>query len=223
MKTRYDPDRHHRRSIRLPGYDYTQPGAYFVTICTHQQEPLFGNVVNGAMVLNEYGQIVEEEWRNTTQLRPYVTLDAHVVMPNHFHGIIWIACDNTGRGTARRGTTRRAPTAEQFGKPVAGSLPTIVRAFKSAVTKRINELRGTPGAPVWQRNYYEHIVRTERTLDAIRQYVTGNPARWALDRYNPTATDRDPHAADLWRLLQEDAAMVGAQRAAPLRRPRKEG
>jgi putative transposase len=223
MTTRCDPDRYHRRSIRLSGYDYTQPGAYFVTICTHRQEPLFGAVVDGEMVLNKYGQIVDEEWCNTAKLRPYVKLDVHVVMPNHFHGILWIEHDDTGgRGTAHgRGMARHAPTRE-FGKPVAGSLPTIVRAFKSAVTKQVNQIRRTPGIPVWQRNYWEHVVRTERALDAIRRYIADNPARWSLDRYNPAAADRDPRVADLWRLLREDAAAAGAQRAAPLRLPRKE-
>jgi putative transposase len=209
----YDSNRHHRRSIRLPGWDYTQAGAYFVTLCTFQAECLFGQVVNGAIALNEYGQIVEEEWNNTGQLRPYVTLDTHVVMPNHFHAIIWIAEDDAGRGTpkasivtARRAPTmaRRAPTQRQFGQPLARSLPTIIGAFKSAVTRRINQQRGTPGDQVWQRNYYEHIVRSERALDAIQRYIVDNPARWELDRYNAGATGPDPQAAALWQLLQMD-------------------
>jgi putative transposase len=139
-----------KRSIRLKGYDYAQPGAYFVTICTYRQGCLFGEVSEGEMALNEFGKVVEEEWYTTAQLRPYVELDAHVIMPNHFHGVLLIVGD--GRGTARR-----APTCERFGKPVAGSLPTVVGAFKAAVTRRINRMRDTPGAPVWQRNYLDNV------------------------------------------------------------------
>ena len=175
--------RHRRRSIRLKAYDYTQPGAYFVTLCTHRHVPLFSRVVDGDMVLTPFGEIVREEWFKTACVRPYGVLheDEFVVMPNHIHGILWIV--DVG---ARR---RRAPTThEQFGHPVSGSLPTIIRAFKSAATRRINALRGTPGARVWQRNYYEHIIRNERALDAIRRYIVYNPARWCLDRYNPHAS-----------------------------------
>ncbi len=175
---RFDSDRHHRRSIRLKGYDYAQAGAYFVTICTQDRECLFGDIVEGTMWLNDAGQMVEDEWSRTSAVRPNVQLDAFVVMPNHIHGIICIADD--GRGTARR-----APTVERFGHPVRGSLPTIVRAFKSATTKHVNEMRQTPGVPVWQRNYYEHVIRDEYELDHIREYIVGNPARWEEDVNNP--------------------------------------
>jgi REP element-mobilizing transposase RayT len=101
-------------------------------------------------------------------------LDAFIVMPNHIHGII-----------IRRGRARRAPTVERFGKPVAGSLPTLVGAYKSAVTRGINTLRKTHGEAVWQENYYEHIVRSEAELNRIREYIATNPMRWGSDRYNP--------------------------------------
>jgi REP element-mobilizing transposase RayT len=178
----YDPKIHHRRSIRLKGYDYTSPGAYFVTVCVEDGECMFGDVINGEMELNVYGQIVREEWLRTVELRTNVELDALVVMPNHVHGIIMIVDDGVGRGTARR-----APTTEQFGRPVSGSLPTIVRAFKSGATKRINEHRATPGATVWQRNYYEHIIRNDADLDRLREYIATNPARWELDQLHPDA------------------------------------
>lgn len=113
-------------------------------------------------------------------------LDAFVVMPNHVHGIIALA-DHDGRGTSQRG-----PTIERFGKPTSDSIPTILRLFKSATTKRINEMRDTPGLPVWQRNYYEHIIRNESSLDRIRQYIFDNPARWAIDRENPQAVAPEP-------------------------------
>jgi REP element-mobilizing transposase RayT len=169
---KHDPDRHHRQSTRLKGYDYAQPGAYFVTVCTRDRECLLGDIVDGEMRLNEYGMAVREEWLRTAQLRETVELDACTIMPNHVHGIVVI--------TNGRGTARRAPT-ERFGKPVADSIPTIMRAFKSASTKHINVIRRTPGTPVWQRNYYEHVVRDDEELKAIRQYILSNPANWTTD------------------------------------------
>ncbi len=208
----YDPARHHRRSIRLRGYDYTQPGAYFVTLCTHDRAHLFGDVVDGIMVLNPYGEIVRDEWFKTAEIRPYVRLDEteFVVMPNHVHGIIWIVDDDDVVGARRRRAPkwRRAPTSgpgvtlERFGAPVSGSIPTIVRAFKSAATKRINALRGTPGAPVWQRKYHEHIIHTEDDVNQIRQYIANNPLPWELDRENPGTSGRSagsPLPEDIWR------------------------
>lgn len=180
---KYDPNIHLRRSIRLKGYDYSRAGAYFVTICVQNRACLFGDIVDGEMVLNPSGQIVADEWIKTAEIRNEIELDEWVVMPNHFHGIVWI---RHGGGTTGdcRGTARRAPTVEQFGKPVAGSLPTIVRAFKSAVTKRINQTRKTPGMTLWQRNYWEHIVRNDHELNRIRQYIINNPANWQYDREN---------------------------------------
>ena len=130
------------------------------------------------MVANQMGRIVEEEWLNTPILRPYVSLDTFVIMPNHFHGIIEIIA-------ADRGRARRAQTVERFGKPVSGSLATVIRSFKSATTKRINEIRDTPGQPCWQRNYYEHIIRSEEELTRARTYIIMNPLSWHLDRENP--------------------------------------
>jgi len=166
----YDPRKHHRRSIRLKDYDYTQAGAYFVTICTHRRECVLGDVAAGAMVLSQMGRIVRACWGEIPDHFAHVELDASVVMPDHIHGIIVIV-----EGTACRALNRalnRAPTTESFGKPVPGSLPTIIRSFKSAATRLINQHRGTPGARVWQRNYYEHLIRNERALARIRRYIT---------------------------------------------------
>lgn len=196
----YDPQRHHRRSIRLPGYDYTQAGRYFITIVTHERACLFGEVVNGAMRLNAWGEIVRAEWFQTAVVRPYVVLDPDefVVMPNHVHGIIWIVGDDGGGvGGGCRGAAPLRPYDGDGNPPqrpggvipnnvVAGSLGAIVRAYKSAVAKRINALRGTPGAPVWQRNYHEHIIRNEEEWQRIWRYIQHNPARWEADRENPT-------------------------------------
>lgn len=172
-----------RRSIRLPAYDYAGGGGYFLTICTHARACLLAHVVQADIRLSDFGEIVREEWFRTSTLRSYVTLaeDALVVMPNHLHGVMWIDDDAVG---ARRG---RAPASEAFGSPIPGSLATIVRAFKSVTARRINDLRGTPGEPVWQRNYYEHVIRDDRALRRIRQYIADNPLQWALDPENPHA------------------------------------
>ena len=171
----HDSENHHRRSIRLPGYDYAKSGAYFITICTQNHACLFGNIVNGEMVLTRTGQIVGHEWMRTGEIRDGITLDTWAVMPNHFHAIVCIADDD-------RGTARRAPT-EQFGKPIAGSIPTIVRSFKSAVTKQIHEIHQSRTNVIWQKNYYEHVIRHDDELTRIREYILTNPVRWAEDRY----------------------------------------
>ena len=137
----------HRRSIKLTEYDYSQSNAFFVTICAANRALIFGKVVDGAVIHSEAGEIVTEEWQKTEELRTYLKLDLFVVMPNHFHGILLIEGQ-------KGGTARRAPTKQRFGQPEPDSLPTIIGAFKSAVTKRINILRHAPGAVVWQRNYY---------------------------------------------------------------------
>jgi len=178
--------RPHRRSLRLKGFDYAQAGAYFVTMSARNRQCLFGNILDGQVALTRFGEVVREEWVRTATLRSSVTLDTFVVMPNHFHGIIVVTTDDEAiRG---RGTARRAPTTERYGQPISGSIPTIIRSFKSAVTKRINGMRKTPGSRVWQRNYYEHVLRNERELDRVREYIANNPLRWELDRENPAAT-----------------------------------
>jgi putative transposase len=175
----------HRRSIRVQGYDYSQAGAYFVTICTQNRKCLFGEIADGRMVVNHAGRIVDQCWYDIPSHFPHIALDQYVVMPNHLHGIIVIS---EGRGTACcRGTACRAPTTteEQFGHPVVGSVPTIIRSFKSAATKRINEIRNTPGAKLWQRNFYERIIRNDDELNRIREYIANNPLQWEMDRENP--------------------------------------
>jgi REP-associated tyrosine transposase len=137
-KPKFDPQKHHRKSIRLQGYDSSQAGAYYVTIVTHQRDCLFGEIRNAEMFLNDFGKIADECWRVIPDHFPSVELDAYVIMPNHMHGITVIT---NGRGTTpalRAGASvYRAPTQEQFQKPVAGSIPTVIRTFKAAVTRRI--------------------------------------------------------------------------------------
>ena len=176
--------RKQRRSIRLPQFDYTQAGAYTVTICTQPQAPSFGQIVGETVRLNSYGEVVDQCWRQIPNHNPFVQLDAFVIMPNHLHGILVLAYDTWGRGTACR-----APT-ESFGRPVPGSLPTLIRSFKSAATRGINRLGSTPGRRVWQRGYYERVIRNERELNAVRRYIAANPLQWELDPENPANTGK---------------------------------
>lgn len=179
MRLSHNIKTYHRRSIRLPEYDYTEPGAYFITICAYGRQCVFGEIVGGEMILNKWGEVASGEWIKTEQIRSGVRIDEFVVMPNHLHAILLIdAC---------RGTMHRAPTEtwEQFGKPVSSSVPTIVRSYKASVTRQINRSRQTPWLPVWQRNYYEHIIRSEDGLHLVRQYICENPLRWETDEENP--------------------------------------
>src|SRR3972149_5315710 len=165
-----------RHSVRLASYDYTSPGAYFVTICTKDRKCLFGRILDSRVFLNDLGRIVADEWIKTTLVRPYVELDEYVIMPNHLHGLIILNCG------LRRDTARRVPTKEEFGKPVPSSLPTVIRSFKSAVTKRINILRETAGGRGWQGVYFEHVVRSRADMESLRKYISENSLRWSLDK-----------------------------------------
>ncbi len=176
-KPKFDPQKHHRRSIRLPGYDYSQEGAYYVTIVTYHRDCLFGEIVNEEMMLNDLGKIADECWCAISEHFPNVESGAHVVMPNHVHGIIVI------HNVDGRGTIYRAPTQEQFQKPVAGSLPTIIRTYKAAVSRIIARKHNATG--IWQRNYYEHIIRDEKDLQNKTDYINANPMLWNEDDNNP--------------------------------------
>jgi len=181
----YNSDIHHRRSIRLKGYDYSQSGAYFVTVCTHNRECLLGEITDGEMVLNEFGKIVADEWIKTGEIRDEIELDAWVIMPNHFHGIVMIRRGDRPVAPTPVAPTPVAPTPAALPGPRPKSIGSLMSGFKSAVTKRINEIRKTPGAKLWQRNYYEHIIRNEKSLENIRNYIIHNPAQWEEDENNP--------------------------------------
>jgi len=183
-----------RRSVRLRGFDYAYRGFFFVTICTHNKKPTLGKIINYKAKLSAVGEIVEKCWREIPEHFPNVYLDEWVVMPNHLHGIIVIRFP-LGSEPANEGTACRAPTTvesltqhetvlEEFGKPTAGSLPTIIRSFKAVVTKRANELGEHSNSPVWQRNYFEHVIRNEESLNKIRNYIWENPIHWWADEYN---------------------------------------
>lgn len=171
---KFDSKKHHRHSIRIKEHDYTQPGGYFVTIVTYQRDCLFGNIVNEEMLLSPFGRIADECWRAIPEHFPNVELDAYVIMPNHIHGIIVI--------NNRTGTIYRART-EKFGKPVIGSIPTILRTFKAAVTRRIGHKLNVTS--IWQRNYYEHVIRSHEGWDRIHKYIESNPSTGMEDEENP--------------------------------------
>jgi REP element-mobilizing transposase RayT len=190
----YDPDKHHRRSIRLRGYDYSQSGAYFITICTQDRGCLFGEVVDGEMRLNQFGELVEMTWHNLPHHVDGIVLDAFVVMPNHVHGIIMIVEPSVGTGSAGTGFvgagfvragSEPAPTTDEPPHKKRHGLPEIVRQFKTFSARHINSLRHASGGPVWQRNYYEHVIRNEKSVNSIREYIINNPLQWELDRENP--------------------------------------
>ena len=157
------------------GYDYTSTGAYFITICTHRHTYLFGNIVDGEMQLNDVGKIAVDEWLQTPVIRNEIELDEWVVMPNHLHAIVIIKRTDDRHC---RGDRPVAPTT----RLQPGSIGAMIAGFKSSVTKRINALHRTPGAKVWQRNYWERIIRSEPELNGRRLYIRNNPVRWEMDR-----------------------------------------
>jgi putative transposase len=211
---RFHPERHHRRSIRLKGCDYRQAGAYFVTIGTQDRAFLFGQVLHGEMRLNEPGKMVCDVWNDLPAFYLGVQTDAFIVMPNHIHGIIILvgadprvcpAQPSVGVGpraypdSGPRACPDSGPRAypgqpQEMGQPqrVAPTLglPDVVHRFKTVTTKRyadgVKRLGWEPfRGRLWQRNYYEHIIRNEESLNRIREYILTNPMRWALDRENP--------------------------------------
>ena len=177
---KYNREKHYRRFMCLRGYDYFDPGGYFASICTWQREYLFWEINNGVMRLNEYGRIVEKEWFRTGNIRINVDLDEFVIMPNHLHGILLI---NNRMNALRRGVLQYAP-ARGLRSP-SQTIGAIIRGFKSAATKSINLSRRTPGRPLWQRNYFEHVIKNENELFGIREYIRGNPLQWNMDEDNP--------------------------------------
>lgn len=170
------------KSIRLPGFDYTQPGVYFITICTDLRRLIFGTIIKDEMHLNPAGIIARNCWLTIPEHFSGIQTCTIIVMPNHIHGIITIL------ETTVEARQCRASTTEQFGKPVKGSIPTIIRSYKSIVSREIRRLPGLQGQTIWQRNYYEHVVRTDQELARIHEYILFNPIQWELDSENPENT-----------------------------------
>jgi putative transposase len=171
-------NQHHRRSIRLKEYDYSQPGEYFITICTNNHECIFGNIIHEEMKLSTEGTIAQRCWEEIPKHFSNVQLDEYIIMPNHIHGIIILTEPMVG-------TRHAVSLREQFAKPVIGSVPTVVRSFKSAATKRIHEIRNTPSLPVWQGRFFEHIIRNDNELNNIRDYIQNNVLKWMFENDNP--------------------------------------
>jgi putative transposase len=170
-------DLYHRRSIRLKGYDYSLPGGYFVTALSFHQKPVFGSIKNGLFKANINGNIVRKCWHELDKHYRSINLDAFVVMPNHIHGVIFIE-------DTRVFTRHNAGAGLRPALTILPELSETIRAFKSFSARRINENRKTPGTPVWQRNYYEHIIRNDKELNDIRQYMDANVINWDKDTDN---------------------------------------
>ena len=180
----YNPLIHNRNSIRLQGFDYSSEGAYFLTICTHHRQLLFGNIIDGQMNLNQFGKIVRDEWGKSAVIRKEIEVGAYVSMPNHMHAMVII----------RRGVRPNAPTTpndktkgqNNFSGLQSITIGSLISGFKSTVTKQINLIRNSPGEPVWQRNYWDHIIRNDETYDRIVDYINTKPPTWNQDQlFNP--------------------------------------
>jgi putative transposase len=184
------PQEHSRRSIRLPNHDYSQPGAYFITMVTRGRENLFGEIKDGEMCLNKAGKILWEVWNSLMARYPNVTLGAAAVMPNHFHGVVIInepvrvPVRVIHELPLRVGAIYESPLRERRRM----TLPLVVGYFKMNTAKRINELLYSQGIPVWQRNYYEHIIRDDEDHNRIQFYIESNIDNWAMDDENPVRT-----------------------------------
>jgi putative transposase len=194
---KYNPQYHNRKSIRLKGYDYSQNGAYFVTICTYQRRCFFGEIRDGKMELNQIGKIVAQEWLKSSEIRQEIELDQWVIMPNHLHGIVII--DHEGKinhykegnhnqrinhkdqTINHKGSTPLTPTKSLKYHQKPRSLSSLISGFKSAVTKQINQMRKSCDIPIWQRNYYETIIRDEKAYYNIQEYIMTNPQKWIDD------------------------------------------
>jgi putative transposase len=167
----YDSDRHNRRSMRLAGHDYSSPGFYFVTVCCHDRQHLFGAIKNGSVLLSSAGEIVAEAWLYSAKLRPEFRFDEWVIMPNHFHGIIQIVDAPMERTEVDRAFRMRSR-----------SISSLMTGFKGSTTKHINQWRGLPGCPVWQSRFYDRILRDDQALQQVRQYILDNPKNWKQDQ-----------------------------------------
>ena len=183
-----------RKSIRLPEYDYSRFGYYFVTICTQDRCELFGNIVDGKMVLNEYGKIVKTILLKLPQRYENIELDTHQIMPNHVHVIIAITVTvgmhHDASAIAHHDASAiRRPTQRGDKRAL---LPICIGYLKMNITKMIRNTRAQRDAPqrdapqcVWQRNYWERVIRNNRELNRIRNYIINNPLKWDFDRNNP--------------------------------------
>jgi len=187
-----------RRLRRLRNYDYSQAGGYFITICTYNREYLFGEIINQEMMLNYVGRIVEEWWVELEKKFSSVKLDDYVIMPNHTHGIITIVegeWDDVG-------AIHELPLQDKIERRRM-LIPKMVGYFKMNSAKYVNRVRNTEGTPLWQRNYYEHVVRSEDEWNRIRQYIRNNPLKWQLDRENRMSKNFNLEHDRYWREIYD--------------------
>jgi len=176
-------DKPNRQSIRMPEYDYSQAGAYFVTLCTHERVCHFGEIVQAQMRLSLAGQAAQRAWLRLPEFFHRVKLDEFAVMPNHVHAILWII-DKEGLHSMQGRNEEDAATPEDWHGTESGSLGAIIQNYKSVVSRKIRGLSKNRFGEVWQRNYWERVVRNERELQAFRKYIIDNPAQWELDALN---------------------------------------
>jgi REP element-mobilizing transposase RayT len=176
------------QSSRLQGWDYSQNGAYFITICSHNREHLFGYIEAETMVLSAFGQIVKREWGKSFGIRLELFCDVFVIMPNHLQAIVRIENDNLGfvgvvdtHGRAYLQPQQNQRTGVAYRRPK--SISSFVAGFKSSVTKQINELRQTPKLPVWQARFHDHIIRNDHEYQHIYNYIKNNQANWKNDTF----------------------------------------
>jgi len=178
-------------SARLPGWDYAAPAAYFITLCTAGQAHLFGEVRDGRMVLSPLGEMVQQEWEKSFEIRQELACDIYVIMPNHIHAIVRIVAAETndspvethGRASLPRASLPAPPRKTGVAYRPPKSISSFVAGFKSAATKRVNAFRHTPGAAVWQPRFYDHIIRDAQSYERIAAYIAANPVRWQDDCY----------------------------------------
>ena len=189
--------RRNRKVIRLKEYDYSQAGGYFITICTHNREYLFGQVVNYQMMLNKTGETVKQWWLKLEDKFINVKLDNYVVMPNHIHGIIVVIEKD------KVGAIHELPLQSGMMLRRQMLIPKTVGYFKMNSAKYINRLRDAMGYPLWQRNYYEHVIRNENELDRITEYIQNNPLKWDLDRENPSSRNFNMEHDRYWKEIYE--------------------
>ena len=210
MNNRYNPKIHNRRSIRLKGYDYSQVGLYFITICVQNREDLFGNITNGTMKWNDAGKMIKKQWLELPKRFKNIQLNEFITMPNHFHAILEIVETTVGstfmvdpninkpikgqeiKGYPIKGQPQGiAPADSQTGFPTDKTIGKIIGAFKSITTNeyikgvKLNNWQQFNGK-LWQRNYWEHIIRNEKSLQNISKYIVNNPLKWYEDKLNST-------------------------------------
>ena len=203
---RYDPEKHHRRSIRLKGYDYSRNGSYFVTICVQNRQCLFGEIIDGIMHINDAGRMILKRWLELTHKFPTIDNQPYVIMPNHVHGIITIQYENAKSDVLVGADLGVRPVNSTGGHPSplprdVVSLPRIIHWFKTVTTyEYIQKIRTANWQPydkrLWQRNYYEHIIRNHTEFVEIRDYIANNPARWNFDDENPENMVKEKQKAD---------------------------